>query len=1005
MNISDHVSEYTWLFANIDHPMWICEKNTLRFLDVNDLGLEHYGYSRDEFLKMSFKDLITAEEAEKFLEFILKQNQPLIHSGIWKQNKKNNSIIEVEITGRDIEFNGVKAMLVMAEDVTNQKNIKRRLSAQFKVTRILAESKNLFDASTNILKAICESVDWQIGELWMADYDVNLLHLEGSWFKSGVDAEEFLEVSKKCKFGPGVSLQGRVWESGKPLWSGRLIDDQFFPRTTLIGKLKLNSALAFPIESRKKIIGVMAFYKDDIAEPDDELLILLDSLGKQIGDFIERKQNEPALQESEGLYKTLVEISPDAITYTDLSGKILFCNQQAAELFGYKFVEEFIGQNIYAFTAPEDQNNAIKNENITIDLGSTKNIEYTLIKKDGARFTAEVNTSIVHDASGKPNAFIGVIRNITKRKQTEEELKIRINQQAVIADFGQYVLAGNDIPKLMSKAAEVVAETLCVEFCEILELLPDNKSLLLTAGYGWKKGMVGKTILDLGKESHAGYTLLSNEPVIVEKYQYEKRFRGSKLLKDHKIVSGITVVIKGENSPFGILGAHNSKPRIFSKNDSHFLQAVANILSMGVERKNIEQELAQSLKMSKQVQIQAEESKKQLEFLTEASRILNSSLDYYKTLSTVADLAVRSIADWCMVDIIEKDEVQRHAIISNVDPEKIELFNEFQKKFQVDFISPFGIQKVVATGRSELIPQVSESILFSFIKNTEQLKIVRNFDFKSILIVPLKIRNHVLGAISLVSTKSGFNYSKSDINFMEDLARQASSSIENSRLYYESNLLNEKLYMKANVRTEELEISNTELEVEIKLRKKVIEELKELELQQSAITELGKKSLTESNLIMFMQEVVSIVPRILRIEFCGIFELVNEKKSLILRAAIGWKHTEVGSMEIKIKPDFQEGYIISNKELLFIENYFPNNKIEFNEALADNEIKSGLSLLISKDSQPFGVLSIYTSQDKKFSQDEIKFAQIISNLISNVLEKKEWEEKYLVLLNKIENNF
>ena len=106
----------------------------------------------------------------------------------------------------------------------------------------------------------------------------------------GVPAEEFIKISRKCKFGPGVSLQGRVWESGKSSWSNNIIEDQFFPRATLAAKLKLHTALAFPIRNMNKICGVIALYRDDSTEPDKELLNMFDSLGQQIGDFLERSR-------------------------------------------------------------------------------------------------------------------------------------------------------------------------------------------------------------------------------------------------------------------------------------------------------------------------------------------------------------------------------------------------------------------------------------------------------------------------------------------------------------------------------------------------------------------------------------------------------------------------------------------------------------------------------------------------------------------------------------------
>jgi PAS domain S-box-containing protein len=304
----------------------------------------------------------------------------------------------------------------IGQDITDRKRAERRLASQFEVTRIFVEAKNLVEASPKILQTICEGTDWQIGELWLVDFESNLLMLDSSWNVPNIPSEEFIKISNKCKFGPGVSLQGRVWESGKSSWSNNSIEDQFFPRAALAAKLRLHTALAFPVRYKNNVLGVIALYRDDSTEPDKELLKMLDSLGQQIGEFIYRKQAEPSLRESENLYKTLVEISPDAITYTNLSGRIAFCNLKAAQLFGFSTVNELTGLNLYAFIAHEDQKHAIENEHDTIKAGQTKNVEYMLMKKDKTKFPAEINTSIVLNSEGKPKAFIGIIRDISSRK-------------------------------------------------------------------------------------------------------------------------------------------------------------------------------------------------------------------------------------------------------------------------------------------------------------------------------------------------------------------------------------------------------------------------------------------------------------------------------------------------------------------------------------------------------------------------------------------------------------
>ena len=969
---------------------WELNLITREFLFSEELKRLIYPVSEDDNLSFdSFLKFVNDEDRKSLIQlFELPLTNQKIFSIDFRITNHNNAAQHLCFKG-EVKTNDKNQPIKISGfgfDISVQKNNERKLEAQIQIIQILSSAKILNEVVQNILKIICESTNWLIGELWLPDYSANLLNLEGNWSSPNINADEFIEVSKRCKFGFGVSLQGRVWESGEASWSSNIVDDQFFPRTNLAAKLNLKTALAFPIKSLNKILGIMAFYKNNIFEPDNEFLNMLDFIGSQIGDFIEREKNEPTFHESEGLYKTLVEISPDAITYTDLSGKILFCNQQAAELFEFNSVEELIEQNIYAFTAPEDQNNAIRNENATIELGKTKNIEYTLLKRNGARFNAEVNTSIVRDVSGKPKAFIGVIRDITKRKLAEEEIKIRIEQQAKIAEFGQFALAGHDVRKIMNRAIEILVNTLKVEFCELLELLPDDKTLLLTAGYGWKKGSMMKTKLNSGIDSHAGFTLLSDEPIVVENFYSEKRFKASKLLKDHKVISGITVVIKGKNKPFGILGLHSTKPRLFTKNDSHFLQAAANILAMGIERKNVEDELAKSLKISKQLQLQAEESKNRLQLLSEASIILNSSLNYFQTITNVANQIVPSIADLCIIDLIEREEV-RNIIVSNPElSSKVEIKN-LERTIANDFYSNIRITKILELNESKLFNQIDDLIYYWNVQEIELLNIIKNLKFNSAEIIPIRIRGRIIGSINLLSCKNNFNYAAADIKFIEDMARRMSTAIETSRLFGESKLLNEKLNRKAKERTEELEISNTELEVEIKLRKNIIKDYNDLVAQQSGILELLQKSEIEANQMQFMHELILLVPRVLHNEYCGIFEFQAENKKFILRAGIGWNPTDVGSLKIDVKPEFQEGYILLNNENLIVENYESNNKFILHQSLYNNNVKIGLSVLIKNKNKNYGVLSIYSVKNNNFTHDEIRFIKVISYILTKVLEK------------------
>jgi signal transduction histidine kinase len=180
------------------------------------------------------------------------------------------------------------------------------------------------------------------------------------------------------------------------------------------------------------------------------------------------------------------------------------------------------------------------------------------------------------------------------RRQVEAELRARAHQQAVVAELGQHVLTGVDIPSLLEKTSTIVSQTLNLEFCQILELMPDRDLLLVRAGVGWREDVVGRATVDARPDSQLGYTLFSSEPVIVEELALDPRFSDSSLLYQHAIISGVSVIIDGEEWPFGVLSVHTAHRRVFTQDDIHFLQAVANVLATAIAHKRTQQALQEA---------------------------------------------------------------------------------------------------------------------------------------------------------------------------------------------------------------------------------------------------------------------------------------------------------------------------------------------------------------------------------------------------------------------------
>ena len=140
-------------------------------------------------------------------------------------------------------------------------------------------------------------------------------------------------------------------------------------------------------------------------------------------DVTERKRAEEALRESEERYRSLVEVSPDAVVLTDLEGAVSLCNRRAAALHGYESGEELVGRNFFDLVSGGDRERAMANALRTVREGGVRDVEYRMVRQDGSHFAAELSASVIRDASGRPQMITAVIRDITERKRTDEALQ------------------------------------------------------------------------------------------------------------------------------------------------------------------------------------------------------------------------------------------------------------------------------------------------------------------------------------------------------------------------------------------------------------------------------------------------------------------------------------------------------------------------------------------------------------------------------------------------------
>jgi PAS domain S-box-containing protein len=331
------------------------------------------------------------------------------------------------------------------------------------------------------------------------------------------------------------------------------------------------------------------------------------------------KRAEERLRKLNETLTVLFRFAPDAIVVVDESGSIVRVNDQARAMFGYS-TKELVGNRIEMLMPPRFRKRHVGHQKRYMaeprlrEMGA--GLELYAQRKDGSEFPVDIMLSPIETSEGR--SAIATVRDVTEHRRVEdtlrksrEELEVRVQERTAklrqattstlaaleararqhnaVAELSQRALEGCDLYSLLDDTVSLVPRILQVDFCKVLELLPD--ALLLRAGAGWKEGYVGRTTLPTGKESQGGFTLLSSSPVIVEDFQTETRFRPPSLFIEHGIRSGISVIIHGRGKPYGVLGAHTAQLRKFTGDDVHFLQSVANVLAAAIERRGLEEEL------------------------------------------------------------------------------------------------------------------------------------------------------------------------------------------------------------------------------------------------------------------------------------------------------------------------------------------------------------------------------------------------------------------------------
>ena len=179
--------------------------------------------------------------------------------------------------------------------ITDRKGTEQRLHAQYATTRALEDSATLLEATPKILRAVCDSLCWDLGALWEVDQQAHVLRCVDCWYGASAEFAEFASASRDLTFSPGFGLPGRVWTGRKPVWIADVHTAANFPRGAVALKAGAHGAVGFPILLGDEILGVLEFFSREARPPDDAQIDMMEAIGSQIGQFVERKRHAARL--------------------------------------------------------------------------------------------------------------------------------------------------------------------------------------------------------------------------------------------------------------------------------------------------------------------------------------------------------------------------------------------------------------------------------------------------------------------------------------------------------------------------------------------------------------------------------------------------------------------------------------------------------------------------------------------------------------------------------------